>query len=135
MLLLICCGYPNYDSRGLFVIILFICGDLLNCLENVSPEPWELKMTKTASKSFPQRKCSIQVAILAFNELTALSRRKFHIQAKILTIRPLFPEYLSFFYDNEYREIFKGLRREPMDDKKVFVFISTSQEISSIIFL
>ena len=92
-------------------------------------------MTKTASKSFPQRKCSIQLAILAFNELTALSRRKFHIQAKILTIRPLFPEYLSFFYDNEYREIFKGLRREPMDDKKVFVFISTSQEISSIIFL
>lgn len=62
-------------------------------------------MAETALKSSPERKCSIQVAILQFHVFAARSRQQFKIQAKISTIRPVFPEYLSFSYDYEYRGV------------------------------
>ena len=34
-MLLICCGYPNYNAQGAFVIIFFICSDLYNCLRSL----------------------------------------------------------------------------------------------------
>ena len=35
LLLMICCGYAaNYNSQRAFVIIFFICSDLLNCLRS-----------------------------------------------------------------------------------------------------
>ena len=56
LLLLIYGSYANYNAQEAFVIIFFICSNLLNCLR---------KMTKTASKSSSQRKSSLQAAIFA----------------------------------------------------------------------
>ena len=38
-------------------------------------------------------------------------------------MRPVFPDYLSFSYDYEYKEIFKCLRRECIDHKIKFLFL------------
>ena len=35
VILLICCGYPNYNTQGAFAIIFFICSDLYNSLRSI----------------------------------------------------------------------------------------------------
>ena len=34
-ILLIYCGYPNYNAQGAFVIIFFICSDFYSCLRSL----------------------------------------------------------------------------------------------------
>ena len=43
-------------------------------------------------------------------------------------MRPVLPDYLSFSYDYEYKEIFKCLRRECIDHKIKFLFLYRPQK-------
>ena len=54
--LLICCGYPNQNAQGAFVIIFLICSDLRNlCTVAIRTENEKEK-----------RKSSLQAAFLLF---------------------------------------------------------------------
>ena len=58
-------------------------------------------MAKAASKSSPQRKYTMQAAIFfCFDVFPVRSPQKFKVQAKIPTIRPVFPDYLPTSYDD-----------------------------------
>ena len=56
LLLLICCGYPNYNAQGAFVIIFSICSIFSNASEAFALQQYERKMAKAALKLSPQRK-------------------------------------------------------------------------------
>ena len=94
-MLLVCCGSPNWNVQGAFVIIFFICSDLCNCLRSLCTVAIRIGNEKE------KRKSSLQAAFSMFwcSSCTACISQKFQGQAKILTIRPLLPDYLSVSYD------------------------------------
>ena len=84
------------------MIIIFICSDFLNCLRSVYTIVLTIKKRKAkpVSKQSPLRKFSLKAAIFCCFDVRPLKPpQKFQVQAKISTIPPVFPDYLSISYD------------------------------------
>ena len=82
--------------------IIFICSGSLNCLRSVCTIVITTKKRKAkpVSKQSPLRKFSLKAAIFCCSDVCPVKPpQKFQVQAKISTIRPVFPDYLSISYD------------------------------------
>ena len=92
-MLLICCGYPNYNAQWAFVIIFFICSDHYNCLRNLCTVA--IRTENEKKKENPHCKPPFP----CFDVFPVRSPQKIQVQAKTPTVRPFFQGYLSVYYD------------------------------------
>ena len=96
-----CFGYAaNYNIQEAFLIIFFICSDLLNCLRSVGTVVVKtescyciLKIIFTKKFFFEKVKA---VIFCCFNVFPVPPPKKFQFQTKI---RPVLRDYLSVSYD------------------------------------
>ena len=66
--------------------------------EVFSPSPYKWKMTKIISKPSPQKKLHCKRPFSCFNVFPLKPPQKFKVQAKLLTIWPVFQNYISISY-------------------------------------
>ena len=77
-----------------------ICSDLLNCLRSVGTMVITTEVDKITSKSFSIRNSSLKAAIFrCFDLFPVRPSQKFQVQAKISTIRSVFPDYFSVSFN------------------------------------
>ena len=97
-------GYSaSYNTRRAFVIIFFICSDLLNCLRSVGTIVITTESGFNSLKViFTEQFLTKTTIFRCFDVLSARSPQIFQVQAKISTIPPVFPDYLSVCYDYGY---------------------------------
>ena len=100
LLLLICCGYPNSNAQGAFVITSFICSDLFNCLESTCTVAIRTKNSLSSIQVIFTKKIFIASSHFhCFDVFPVRPTQKFQVQAKIQRTRPVFPNYLSVSCD------------------------------------
>ena len=92
-ILFICCGYPNYNAEGAFVMIFFICSDLDNCLRNFCT----VAIRTENEKKIESPRC--KQPFCYFNVFPVRPPQKFKVQAKIPTIQSVFLHYFSVSYN------------------------------------
>ena len=99
-------GYlANYNKRVAFVIIFLMCSDLLKCLKRVhtifiTTESGYNSLKVIFTKHFLTK----ATIFCCFDVFSVRPPQTFQVQAKISTIRPAFPDYLSVsdYYDIMY---------------------------------
>ena len=94
-------GYSaNYSTRGAFVIIFWICSDLLNCLRNVGTIVITREIGWSSLKVIFTKQALTKATIFrCFDVFSVWPPQTFQVQAKISIIRPVFPDYLSVCYE------------------------------------
>ena len=93
-MLLICYGYPNYNTQGAFMIIFFICSDLYNCLRSLCAVAITTENEKAKKKNLHYKH-----SFRFFDVFPVWPPQKFQVQAKTSTKRPVFSDNLSVSYD------------------------------------
>ena len=82
------------------MIIFFICSDLLNCLRSVGTLVITTESDQNSLKViFTERFLTKGSIFWCFDVFSVWPPQIFQVQAKISTIQPLFPDYLSISYD------------------------------------
>ena len=98
ILLLICCGYGNYKREQHLRSSFSSVAIFSTASEAFSPQRKERNIAKTASRSQIPTASS---HFCCFNVFHPRPPQKFQVQAKILAIWCLFPDYFSISYDDD----------------------------------
>ena len=104
LLLLICHSYANYKAQRAFVINFFISSNLLDCLRNV----YTISIKTENGQSSIKVTSTIKIVTASSHFCCAdvfpvRPPQNLQVQAKISTIRTVFPDYL--FVSNDYGEM------------------------------